>query len=97
MDGAIANPHHPNLRLGNAGARPFAFPQLIGINLVNSAFNVDSCKLAPIVGLELGTFILTYPLLESSLLEPRQARYTSSETPSIPAGRALALNHLAHG
>src|SRR6266404_5591709 len=48
-----ADPHHPNLSLGNAGAQPVACRQLIHINLVHSSFDVDGCKLSLVVGLEL--------------------------------------------
>jgi hypothetical protein len=53
MNSARADPHHPNLRIGNALAQLIACLELIGINLVHSAFNVDRGKLAIVVGFEL--------------------------------------------
>src|SRR5438067_2002085 len=55
MDRAMADPHHPNLGLGNAGAQPVACLQLIAVHLVHSAFDVDGCKLTLVVGLALGS------------------------------------------
>src|SRR5260370_39089136 len=54
MDRAIANPHHPNLSIGNAGTQLIARPQLIGRDLVRSCFDINRCKFANILGRELG-------------------------------------------
>ena len=58
MNIARADTHHPNLRIGNASTQPVACLQLIHINLVHSAVDVDRCKLAFVVGLELGADII---------------------------------------
>jgi hypothetical protein len=52
MNGAMADAHHPNLRLGNAGAQPVACPHLIAVKLECFAFDVDDRKLAFVGGLE---------------------------------------------
>src|SRR5260370_40005710 len=58
MDSSIAHPHHPDLRVRNPFANLPACFQLIGIDRIFSAFDVDSHKLAVIFSLELGADIL---------------------------------------
>jgi hypothetical protein len=58
MDRAMADPHHPNLRFGNACPQLVARLQLIDINLVSSTLNVYGRKLAVVVGFELGANII---------------------------------------
>ena len=58
MDMAIADPHHPNLCVGNALAEHAACFEFIGIDRKLSAFDVDRCKPALIIGLQLGANIL---------------------------------------
>src|SRR5437879_10937711 len=59
MDVARAHPHHPNLRLGKASAQPVACLQLIRVDYVHPAVDVDGGKFALVVNREVGTdFVL---------------------------------------
>src|SRR5438552_3028148 len=58
MDMAIADPNHPNLRVGNALAQLVACFELIGIDHKLCTFDVNCCELALIIGLQLGADIL---------------------------------------
>src|SRR5262245_22680585 len=79
MDSSITHAHHPDLRVRNALAKLLASAQLVGIDRILSAFDVDGNKLAPIRGLEFrlhlllvngaaapGEFLLTVATLRGS-------------------------------
>src|SRR5258708_22741552 len=53
-----ADPHHPNLSLGDASAQVIACLQLIRIHLVGTTLDIDGYELTLVVGLELGTDVI---------------------------------------
>src|SRR5262245_16679200 len=54
MHSTMADAHHPNLGLGNAGAELVSRLQLIAVKLERSRFDVDHRELILVGGLELG-------------------------------------------
>src|SRR5260370_15892533 len=53
MHRALADAHHPNLRFGKTGAELVAGLQLIAVQFVQAALDVDGGELALVGGLEL--------------------------------------------
>src|SRR3954454_18580219 len=49
-----ADPHHPDLRVGDAGVKSITCRHLVRVDLVRSTFDVDGYKLALVGWLETG-------------------------------------------
>jgi len=58
MDSARTDPDHPNLRFRNPRAQAIARLELISINLVGTALDVDGCEFSAIVWANFGKNIV---------------------------------------